>query len=1140
MSISRLSPADIVERRTATATFDRNVVVTASAGTGKTTLLVNRLLYVLLYLPEPVPAHEIVVLTFTNKAAGEVRARLLERLTACAAEGRHPIDEAIAPRASMAVIQSHAATALRDLDRCVVDTFHGFAASLLRRRPLEAGVDPQFREDDGRAFEDHFQETWFAWLTVELAADAPQRDVWRKVLSWVSLGTLREMALALCAETVDLASFGRTDGVYDPICTWLETMEQMANDLLATHPEDRKIVKQVRAAREVIRAMRTSPDAPVPESIRVALYSLGSTVTGTHGWDDPEVKRARALVQTAHRLAAVDPESVRAIVRLLTPFVDRCRRMFIERGWMSFDGLLVCARNLLRDHPTVRREVKRRYRVILVDELQDTDPIQYEILSYMVEAEGAEAADWRQVRLASGKLFVVGDPKQSIYAFRGADISAYRDLIDRMLAQGAVHCRLTTHFRSHPALVSAINTLAAPLIQPIPRLQPEYDPLVAAADCGGPLPFRTLSIHPVVADDDADAEDARRTEAAALAQWLSSDVIGRAAIRDRTGAEMLVRPGDVTILIRSLASVQLYAEALRRRGIPCRVEGDRHLFAAQEVIDVVNLLRVVADPTDRVALVGLLRSPVGGLTDAAIWHLHQNGWLDDRVTGDVGEARELYDLLQRLRAVAVWRPASDALQQIFEATPVIALAAGREDGAAAVARIQRLQQIVLSIEGTFQARVAWLARQVVDGRDAPEATSLDLEADVVSLMTIHKAKGLEFPVVVLAGCHAVPTGGSQKEQAQVWRDATDGLTGLRVGGLWDLAGVYLADLESRREEEEEKRVLYVALTRASEHLALSFCQASRPHSASYLALFGNRSPTAVLDDAVRSESVLSATSEADRIDLERPTGCKPVPSERAVGFMVQASDLQKPEEMPETFAAVPAPATRAKDPIGPFDLERYLLRWGRRREAPPPPPRFIHPSDMMDSSHESRWEREAFRHARHSGKQVGIWAHRFLEQCDFSLDPQTQAERLRQFLNRQPEADDAPTHASLAEIFETFFQSEIYRILGRSRILCREAPILMAQQENNPSGQIVDGRVDLIYENDGGLFVADYKTDQHLTPDRYRQQAETYVAAVRRSLRRAVTAFQWIDLRRGKVISMPMHGTGISPVVDQRQESTRS
>jgi len=1128
MAISPPPPADIAERRTATMTFDRNVVVTASAGTGKTTLLVNRLLFALLYLPEPVSAHEIVALTFTNKAAEEVKTRLRKRLTACVLEGRHPIDEALAPQASMAIIQPRAAAALRALDRCVVDTFHGFAAALLHRRPLEARVDPRFREDDGRVFEAHFQEMWPAWLAVELATDAPRHDLWRKVLAPLSLETIREMALALCAETVDLASLEQAGGASESIGVWLASCERAADALMTAHPENRKIEKQVRAAREVIRASLASSDMSVAESVRDALLSLEGTVGAAKGWEDEEVTQARALVKMAHRLAEVDPEVTQAACRLLTPFVGHCRRTFIERGWMSFDGLLVSARNLLRDHPAVRREVKRRHKTILVDELQDTDPIQYEILSYIAEAEGTEATDGRQARLAPGKLFVVGDPKQSIYAFRGADITAYFDLVDRMVAQGAVHCRLTTHFRSHPALVSAINALASPLIQPIPRFQPEYDPLVSAAHCGDPLPFRRLSIHSVAVDDDADAETARRLEAASLATWLSSDVIERATIRNRAGAPVAVRPGDVTILMRSLTSVHLYAEALRRRGIPCVVEGDRHLFSAQEVIDAVNLLRVVADPTDRAALVGLLRSPVGGLTDAAIWHLHKNDQLDDRTVGEVGsEARDLYDLLQRLRDVAVRRPASDALQHIFEATPMIALAAGGEDGATAVVRIQRLQQIALSMDGTFQARVASLARRVVDGDDAPEATLQDSEADAVSLMTIHKAKGLEFPVVVLAGCHAALKDGNRKEQTQVWRDTTDGLTGLCVGSLWNLAGVYLADLESRREEAEEKRVLYVALTRAREHLALSFCETLRPpSSASYLAMLADPLSTAQTHHRMGNS------------DANRPA--------------LAASDASS------------QPVTQVTDEIGRFDLEAYLVRWGRRREAPPPPPRFIHPSHMTEETEDDRFAspsestrldfpqtkgRENATFVSHRkgkaaalGKQVGILAHRFLERCDFTHDPPAQTERLRQFLDRHPEENHVETRGALTEIFETFFQSEIYRILGQARILGREVPVLTTQQENDPFGPIVDGRVDLIYEYDGGLFVADYKTDRHLASDRYRQQAEVYTAAVQRGLRRAVTAFQLIGLRAGTVISMPLRGTGpcgtgVSPVVDPGQDA---
>jgi ATP-dependent helicase/nuclease subunit A len=326
-------------------------------------------------------------------------------------------------------------------------------------------------------------------------------------------------------------------------------------------------------------------------------------------------------------------------------------------GHLSFDGLLVRARNLVRDQRRVRAELKRRYQTILIDEFQDTDPIQYEILLYLAERSGQAAADWRQVKVEPGKIFVVGDPKQSIYAFRRADIQAYLEVVEKIIkAQNGVECRLTTNFRSDAAIIDAVNGVFENLIQAQDGVQPPYiaihpAPGRPAAKAGT---LAKVAVRKIVTEKEINAESARRLEGESLARWLKEAVLNKTRILNAGGESVYVQAKDIAILFRKLTDIHDYLEPFRRQGIRYVVEGERHFYAAKEIIDAVNLLRAVENPFDRLAFVGVLRSPLGGLTDQQIYELHRQNLLDYRATAklDVKDfpptLAQLYDTLAQL------------------------------------------------------------------------------------------------------------------------------------------------------------------------------------------------------------------------------------------------------------------------------------------------------------------------------------------------------------------------------------------------------------------------------------------------------------------------------------------------------------
>jgi ATP-dependent helicase/nuclease subunit A len=1119
----RFELADASERQRAVTTFDRSVVVTAGAGTGKTTLLVDRLVHLLARNPEPLKITEIVALTFTNKAADEMKLRLRERLQSYLDADGAGAEESAAPAAALLQryqlskdeLDARLRDALRNIERADIGTIHSFAATLLRLYPLEAGVDPQFREDDGKQFETLFEEQWDLWLDQELALDSSRADDWRVILQKLTLEQLKTLAQSLSAESVELGRQTSQPRARPPaLDLWLANLAERAAALVERHPEDRQNEKLARAALAVIEAFRQ--DGRMGTNVLCeerALLAEKSVAAALTGWTEDDVAEARALVRAAKGLVQVDEELARLVWNVLEPFAARFRRFFVHEGFVSFDGLLTGARNLVRDHPRVREELKRRYRSILVDEFQDTDPIQYEILLYLAERPGASAKDWRAVKLVPGKVFVVGDPKQSIYAFRRADIEAYLEVVEKIIkAQDGEECRLTTNFRSHGAILDVVNGVFEFLIHAQEGVQPPYIAIHPAPKPTAPnshvgsLPAR-VSLRKIVTEaSELDAETARRLEGESLARWLKDEILGKALINER-GQQVLAQPKDVALLFRKLTDIHEYLEPFRRRNIRYVVEGERHFYASNEIIDAVNLLRAVDTPHDRLALVGVLRSPLGALSDKLIYDLHRQHLLDYRKTQQIAEKRfpvalaELYRTLAHLHDETRFLPVGEAVGLIFASLPVKLLAAGYFHGEQAVANLEKLgrQAELLGRTGltTLKETIRQLQKSVLDVKEEGESVLAEESVDAVRIMSIHKAKGLEFPIVVLAGCHA-GTDGRETDSAQALFDWSSDLTGLRVGQYWDLPGLYIAEKGRLRAEEEQKRVFYVAMTRPREHLVISCAPTTRRSGGSFSSMLG-----AAL--GVNIEEIAEA------------------------GTLTAGSGKLEVEVVKETLAAPGRPESAPKT-AGKSNWRPHVDLWTGRRErfqSAADNPVFLTPTFLKHREEELSEAAEPRRPP--SGKRtraalIGDLAHRFLQNWDFlsaSGALKNQLESICQDLPREYQAERSEIRDELETILNAFFRSSAYTELAAGRILGREVPLLMPWGES-----IMEGVIDVIYERKGLLYLADYKTDRISRADlamqasRYRRQAEIYTRAACQSLRKDVAAFKLIFLRLGEAVEV--------------------
>jgi ATP-dependent helicase/nuclease subunit A len=562
--------------------------VEAGAGTGKTTVLVDRIVEIL--RTGYAPVERVAVITFTEKAAAELASRvrrgLEERLRATSDDDERTLLVA----------------AIRGLNHAHIETIHAFAASLLRERPVEADLDPGFEVLDDLPAQLAFRAAWDEWITAEMAQDPPPAALLDALNLGLKFELVREAAdrLNRHRHALSLRPYPRAPVNMDAL---LATLRNAADALRAMHP---------RMIDDTDRAYVAIPDvielcdgllALPPTSQQRALG--GATMPDFHKgaqsrWANKhECKAAKAEMDGVKKALAAHVEAMREnatgdLVLRLQGFV----RFYADRrkrdGVADFDDLLIWARDLVSKSAEVRGYFQTKYRCILVDEFQDTDPLQAETIVRLCALDGGEV-DWRRASLRPGALFVVGDPKQSIYRFRRADITMYDDVKQHVFAGAKA---IVQNFRSSSPIIEWVNRIFNQLILERTGVQPAYI---------------GLEHHPAYERDDGVtivrgvttnvASDIRRAEAEALAGLISREVAGRGwTVRAAGSAEM--RPAewrDVAVLIPSRAELYIYEDAFARASIPYRHEGGRSFFVRQEVRELVAVLRAIDDPSDGVA-----------------------------------------------------------------------------------------------------------------------------------------------------------------------------------------------------------------------------------------------------------------------------------------------------------------------------------------------------------------------------------------------------------------------------------------------------------------------------------------------------------------------------------------------------------
>lgn len=1112
-----LTLADSQDRLLAETTWDRNVVVVAGAGTGKTTILVNRILNLLLREPNPLAITEIVALTFTNKAATEMKQRLraqLLRLT----EGADDLIATFRTRYHLSAEQvgERAGTALEQMEKAQIGTLHSFAAHLLRLHPMEPELDPSFQEDDGSRFKELFHSYWDRWLDDELGSAGPQHDRWRRVLAGTTLDDLQQFTADLAGDFVDLDELERqcrSLSLEGTLRDWVAAMHGRAATLLATQdrPKRRKAEQMLAAAVQLLTLLleKGPPGlAHLPQDERAVLEKdLGKAPVG---WDEAPFQEAASIIGLAQQFLRVDQSYFQEVVALLRPFLDRVRHGFLTSGWIAFDGLLARAKTLLRDHPSVRARIKQTYRAILVDEFQDTDPVQYEIILYLGERAGSHQTSWQDVDLEPGKLFIVGDPKQSIYAFRRADIEAFERVVEKIRAGGGGVYSLVTNFRSDGALLDVVNNVFDRLFQPTAHVQPANERLAARPQRKPEVSVSGAQLRLVTPgedDEEFDVQAATRAEAEALARWLKEELLACTTVTDRDRREGPLQPGHIALIFRKLTQAQVYLDALRRYDIAYITDGEKHFYRRQEIIDLVNLLRVIDNPHDTIALVGILRSPLGGMTDRDLLALRQiegldyqqREWLSAWDHPQAGMVRRLYERLAELHKFAPLRPVPDAIDLLFDRLPVLELAAASLHGEQAVANLRKTRDMAEALADrphlTLTGFVDLMMTRVSEQPDEAESALAEESLDAVRVLTIHKAKGLEFPVVILPGLHQ----GSKnlRKGPSIHHDWSSRCYSLQMGGRSNLGAVLVDMKMAAREEAEQRRLLYVGMTRARDLLVLSGGQTTKPGHDTVLSLLG---------EAMSDETALSTAGQI----------C--IGTSRLARVIMPATVATRRRRQERLLTMTPKPA------LGPILIRRHerQVEWEQRRTTP----RRLTPSSLAGSGREAVFPPTGRGRDADLARLSGICTHAVLEQWNFTRPRAEISTVINQTIRRYVAQDHPQLMAGitedLSELFENFLSSEPYKRLQRATVLGREVPFVMPLGE----GQMMEGVIDVIYRFDDRIWIADYKTDDvaaedvQARADRYRSQADSYSRAVASSLGLSSVSFQFIFLRPGVAVDV--------------------
>jgi ATP-dependent helicase/nuclease subunit A len=1108
--------------------LDETLIVEAAAGTGKTTALVERIIAVL--AAGRAEIHELVAVTFTEKAAGDLKLRLRADL-----ETRR--------QAAGGETRARLEAALARLEEARVGTIHGLCADLLRERPVEARIDPQFRvlteADAERVFRAAFQR----WLEDQLRDPPPglRRSLRRQGADdGAPIERLRGAAWLL-AEWRHLAAPWRRDP-FDARAAADAMAAQVAEFAALTDrcasPGNDPLYRGTAAARRLRDSLQRADavggrdhDALEAELVGLAAdrdFARAGPGRGTFFAKDVARSAVRdALGELCAALSefrrAADADLAAALQSDLRGAVEAYELAKARAGALDFVDLLARARDLLRDVAAVRADFARRCTHVFVDEFQDTDPLQAEIL-LLLAADDPNQSDWRRARPTPGKLFLVGDPKQSIYRFRRADVGVYLDVQARLLAAGAVHLQLTTSFRAVPAIQRFVNAaFSTQLRADAETLQADYVPLAPARpDADGQPAVVALPVprpygrgrDPRIAK--AAIERSLPDAVGAFLDWLLHDSGWTVTERERPGERVPVAPRHVCLLFRRLYNFYSgdvthgYVRALEARAIPHLLVGGRSFHLREEVETMRAALAAIERPDDELSVYATLRGSLFAIDDDRLLRYRQPHLPTPRrlhpfrpvadLAEDLEPIGEALALLAELHRGRNRRPVADTIARLLDATRAHAGFALRPSGEQALANVLHVAELARTYEAegglSFRGFVDRLHDEAERAQTA-EAPILEEGSEGVRLMTVHKAKGLEFPVVVLADITCGLTGPVSRHV-----DPDRGLCALRLGS-WTPAELLAHEgMETARDAAEGVRVAYVAATRARDLLIVPAVGDTPFENGWISSLNGALYPN---DRRAALTGVGCPEFGPDTV-LERPDdfACDPVrPGLHRIG------DVEVTWWDPALLRLDVAPrfGIRQEELLGKT-AARAVIDAGLQRVADWQAHR---DAAVSAGSRPSLAVRTATAHAalgehapavelveiaaiagRPSGARFGALVHAVLALAPLDADTD-QLARIAAVQTRILGATTAEYDAAVVAAAAALAHP-LLRAAANADACRRELPLTVRADD----GTLVEGALDLAFRDASGWTVIDFKTDQEIgaRADVYRRQVALYADAL--------------------------------------------
>lgn len=1127
--------ADQIARDRIVSALDLTLIVEAAAGTGKTTEMVRRI--VAAVASGKTTLDKIVAVTFTEKAAGELKLRVRQQIE----ERRRNTTESDE--------RLRLDGALEKLEEARISTIHSFCRDLLVERPVEAGIDPLFEvapQDEADAILRAAFDRWF-----EEALQSPGPGL-RRILARADsvreetpTGWLFSAALELSRwrdfpAQWDRPTFDR-EAELQALFTEMGEIGALADlgspgDWLY---ESLAIIRLI--AREAMRLENIrGRDLDAREAALMKLLRGKQNHWNWKGFggDFGENPRASVLLRRSEfhsRLKALSkkigadlaPQLKAELQAVIYRFQESKRRA----GKLDFMDLLLLTRDMIRDNAGVRVDLQHRFTHIFVDEFQDTDPLQAEIL-LLLAADDPNEKDFRRVRPIPGKLFIVGDPKQSIYRFRRADVAMYQRVKAQLLRNGAKLEHLAVSFRARPEIQGMVNAAIAPFMEES-ETQTCYQPLEPAREDSPQPPIIALPVpkpyglHGKITKYAIEASLPKAV--GAFVQWLVRESGWKITQSNKPADLVAIEPRHVCILFRRMTNYRTdvardYARELETRHVPHVLVKGSSFQEREEIETMRNALDAIERPDNELSVYATLRGPLFAFSDSEllvfkemIGTLHPfrpikegNGEAIARIADALGVLRDLHRGRNR-------RPFADTISRLLQATRAHAGFAIWPTGEQALANISRLMDQARRFErrggGSFRSFIDQLERDA-DAGNLTEAPLVEEGTEGVRLMTVHGAKGLEFPVVILADitCNEI------REEAQRHIDPERGLCAVRIAGCAPQELLDHSEDELRREREEAIRLLYVAITRARDLLVVPTVGDERCDGwlgklgeVLYPAVGERRTAIRPVpgcpdfgDDSV-SERPSKAASKAKSVipGLHRPLAgmhrvvwwdpaCLNLDVDEAMGLrqrrLLEADESGKVShdgvrEYEDWFAERESMLSRGATPLWSLATATELARLAARGEV------------VVPEATEISIEQVAQFAGRPSGALFGTLVHAIL----MSIGAHAADDSIARFaaMHARILGASSADAAVAIEAVTKALASPLMRRAASAAEVRRESPITIRLED----GSLVEGIADLAFKEAECWTVVDFKTDSDLRGrlNEYRAQLGLYVRGIRAS-----------------------------------------